>query len=116
MMSVLTTVPLVDQERRAMATTTRPTGFARLEKIAKRAAAVNRERDKEIASAFLSGASLREIADAVGLSHTGVKKIIDRTRVIGIKLDGPQKSMLLRDALKEDIFDIEIVYFTEGDE
>lgn len=103
-MSVLTTLPLVEAERRA-----------RLEKIARRTADITKQRDLEIARAFLAGASLREIAEAVGLSHTGVRKIIDRTRVIGVKLDGPQKSMLLKDALKQDIFDIEIVYFDEDE-
>ena len=106
-MSVLTTLPQVEAERRA-----------RLEKIAKRTADITKQRDLEIARAFLAGASFREIAEAVGLSHTGVKKIVDRTRVIGVKFDGPdrQKSMLLRDAVKQDIFDIEIVYFAEEDE
>lgn len=99
-----TTFPPVEAERRA-----------RLEKIARRTADITKQRDLEIARAFLAGASLREIAEAVGLSHTGVRKIIDRTRVIGVKLDGPQKSMLLREAVKQDIFDIEIVYFDEDE-
>lgn len=103
-MSVLTTLPLVEAERRA-----------RLEKIARRTADITKQRDLEIARAYLAGASFREIAEAVGLSHTGVKKIIDRTRVIGVKLDGPQKSMPLKEALQQDIFDIEIVYFTEDE-
>lgn len=103
-MSVLTTVPAVEPERRR-----------RLVQAGRKAIHFTKERDKEIARAFLAGASLREIGEAVGLSHTGVRKIIDRTRVIGVKLDGPQKSMLLKDALKEDIFDIEIVYFDEAE-
>ena len=100
----MATLPLVEAERRA-----------RLEKIARRTADITKQRDLEIARAFLAGASLREIGEAVCLSHTGVKKIIDRTRVIGINLDGPHESMLLRDALKQDIFDIEIVYLDDAE-
>ena len=43
---------------------------------ATRAATVNR--DHLIVEAHQAGASLREIAQAVGLTHVGVKKIIDR--------------------------------------
>lgn len=37
-----------------------------------------RERDGLIREAHAAGASLREIAQLVGLSHTGVKKIVER--------------------------------------
>jgi hypothetical protein len=37
-------------------------------------------RDEAITEAAAAGATLREIADAVGLSFAGVKKIIDRNR------------------------------------
>lgn len=36
------------------------------------------ERDLEIIRAFAVGASLRRIADATGLSHAGVKKLVER--------------------------------------
>lgn len=82
---------------------------ARLEKIARRTNELTRQRDKEIASAFLSGASLREIADAVGLSHTGVKKIIDRTTIVGVKKQIPVTDRIpLREALGMDIFEFAI--------
>lgn len=38
----------------------------------------HQERDNWIRHAYELGYSLREIADAAGLSHMGVKKIIDR--------------------------------------
>ncbi len=37
-----------------------------------------RQRNELVREAHAAGASLREIADAVGLSHPGVKKIIER--------------------------------------
>lgn len=92
-----TTLPPVEAERRQ-----------RLEKIARRADDITRQRDREIALAFLSGASLREIADAVGLSHTGVKKIIDRTTIIGVKpTTGP---IPLREAMGMDIWEFTIAH------
>lgn len=36
------------------------------------------ERDNAVRDAYERGYSLREIADAAGLSHAGVKKIIER--------------------------------------
>jgi len=36
------------------------------------------DRDNAIRRAYKAGHSLREIAEAAGLSHGGVKKIIDR--------------------------------------
>lgn len=98
MMRPTTTLPAVEAERRA-----------RLEKIARKAASINRERDFEIARAFLAGASLREIGEAVGMSHTGIRKIIDRTKIIGINALTGQTSIPLRDAMKLDLFEFEIV-------
>lgn len=37
-------------------------------------------RDRAVVEAATAGATLREIADAVGLSFAGVKKILDRNR------------------------------------
>jgi FixJ family two-component response regulator len=96
-MSVLTTVPPVELERRR-----------RLVQAGRKAIHFTKERDKEIARAFLAGESYREIAAAVGLSHTGVKKIIDRTRITGINSMEGTASIPLRDAMKLDIFEFEI--------
>lgn len=38
------------------------------------------DRDRVIIQAAANGATLREIADAVGLSPSGVKKVLDRHR------------------------------------
>lgn len=41
-------------------------------------------RDKAIKIARAEGASLREIAEATGLSHVGIKKLLDRAESIEI--------------------------------
>lgn len=51
-----------------------------LSRAATKSRAATAERDALIVAAAEAGASLREIADAVGLSFSGVKKIIDRHR------------------------------------
>ena len=38
------------------------------------------KRDAAIVEAHADGLSLRQIADAVGLSHTGVRRIVERPR------------------------------------
>lgn len=37
------------------------------------------DRDRIVCEAVAEGGSLREVAEAVGLSHPGVKKIVERT-------------------------------------
>lgn len=50
----------------------------RVRAVAQAAEKKRQERDELILAAHAAGASLREIGDLVGLSHVGVKKIIDR--------------------------------------
>lgn len=50
----------------------------RLRAAATKARDHTRQRDELIRQAAAAGASLRDIAEHVGLSHTGVKKIVDR--------------------------------------
>lgn len=52
---------------------------SRLRRASTRAQFWLRERDQLIREAHAAGASLREIAALVDLSHVGVKKIIERT-------------------------------------
>lgn len=56
--------------------------LARTQKAANRARsnldAATRTRDDAVRAAAAAGASLREIADAIGVSHVMVKKILDR--------------------------------------
>lgn len=65
------------------------------------------ERDKLIARAYFAGASLREIGEAVGISHVGVKKILDRTKVVRIQPEFADKEMTLREAMAAGIFETE---------
>lgn len=51
---------------------------AKLRKAGGNAAKWTAERDRLIAAAVKDGGSLREIAAAVGLSHTAIRKIADR--------------------------------------
>lgn len=69
----------------------------RLARAVGKASDARRERDELIVRAYISGATLREIGEAIGMSHVGVKKIIDRTKVVRIELGGGE--MLLKDAL-----------------
>lgn len=49
-----------------------------LRQAARKVAEWTRERDSRIRQAAADGGGLREIARAVGLSHSGVKKIVER--------------------------------------
>lgn len=67
----------------ALATVTRvapvdPALSSRLRRAVRQGEFWLRERDGLIIEAHEAGASLREIAAVAGLSHVGVKKIIDR--------------------------------------
>lgn len=55
-----------------------PVDARRLRAVAERAGRLVAERDRLIRSAVRSGASLREVARLVGMSHSGVKRVIDR--------------------------------------
>ena len=50
----------------------------RLRDVAQRAANAARERDELIVVARAEGATLREIGAAVGLTHGGVRKVLER--------------------------------------
>lgn len=54
------------------------TDLAHLTKLGERVRIATEARDAAIRNAAAAGASLRAIGDAVGLSHTGVAKIIAR--------------------------------------
>lgn len=49
-----------------------------IRRAAERAAEATTERDRLIVAASQSGASLREIAEHAGMTHTGVMKIVRR--------------------------------------
>lgn len=68
----------------------------RLARAVGKASDARRERDELIVRAYIAGATLREIGEAVGITHVGVKKIIDRTKVVRVELGG---EVLLKDAL-----------------
>lgn len=51
-----------------------------LQRAAKNLAAASAERDKLVISAYQEGASLREIADLLGVNHVTVRNIIQRNR------------------------------------
>lgn len=63
----LATVPTVD-----------PAAEKRIKRASDMAERYRQNRDAEIIIAFLDGAGLREIARAAGLTHQGVKKILER--------------------------------------
>ena len=50
----------------------------RLEQAAQRAREATEQRDELIREAVQAGGSLREVAELVQLSHTGVRKIVQR--------------------------------------
>lgn len=49
-----------------------------LRQAARKLAEWNAERDRLVRQAIAEGGSLRVVADAAGLSHPGVKKIVER--------------------------------------
>ena len=49
-----------------------------LEEIARRLAATRDRRDELVCQRHSEGASLRQIAEEAGLSHSGVKRILER--------------------------------------
>ncbi len=55
-----------------------PERHRHLRRAGQRVAQVIEERDRAIREAVAEGAGLREVARAVGLSHAGVKKIVER--------------------------------------
>lgn len=55
-----------------------PTIERRLRAIAKKLGELDAERAELILRARVDGASLREIAEAAGMSHVGIKKLIGR--------------------------------------
>lgn len=74
------------------ATTLRPVDPAvrkKLSRISRTAAEKTLERDKLIAYAFLNGASMREIAKAVGMTHPGVRAILIRDGIYDPNLNNP---------------------------
>jgi hypothetical protein len=68
----------------------------RLEKTATRAERMLSERDMLIVKAFAMGASLRRIADASGMTHVGVKKLVERSQadLIFVNEDGDVMSVV----------------------
>lgn len=60
-----------------------PNDARRLRAAASKARSSVAERNRLIAEANAEGASLREIAECVGLDHTGVRKIILRAKEDG---------------------------------
>jgi hypothetical protein len=55
-----------------------PARERRLRALATRLGSTRAERDQEIRAAHAAGGGLREIARAVGMTHQGVKNIIDQ--------------------------------------
>lgn len=55
-----------------------PTRARAIKKAADQATAATQERNRQIVAAHQEGASLREIAKHAGITHVGVKKIIER--------------------------------------
>ncbi len=51
---------------------------ARLTRTGKALAKAKQERDAAVVAAHRDGASLREIGEAVGLTHAAVKRVLDR--------------------------------------
>lgn len=49
-----------------------------LRRVARKLAEAQQERDRLIRQAIAEGGSLRQVADAAGLTHPGVKKIVER--------------------------------------
>lgn len=86
----------------------------RLARAVERDTQARRERDELIVRAHIAGATLREIAEVVGLTHVGVKKIIDRTKVVRIDPSAPP--MLLKDALAAGFPQAELVTEPDPDE
>lgn len=67
----MTTVPVVTIDRDTARNLSRAADKAREWTV---------ERDRRIVAAVAAGASLREVATAVGLSHSAVDKIVKRGR------------------------------------
>lgn len=55
-------------------------------------------RDELILLAFAQGASLREIADVAGITHTGVKKLVERLQPDYVVLDGDGNVLSIMEA------------------
>lgn len=51
-----------------------------LSEVAARLAALRERRDELVRLRHAEGASLRQIADEAGLSHSGVKRVLERSR------------------------------------
>lgn len=60
-----------------------PEGRRRLERLARKASEAEAERNRAIVEEHAAGVSLRAIAEAVGLSHMGVSKIVRRSEESG---------------------------------
>lgn len=73
----------------------------KLTKLAKAATSKTRERDKLIAEAFLGGASMRDIARAVSMSHPGVRNILIRDGVYDPVLDNPMADRVTKAAARQ---------------
>jgi DNA-directed RNA polymerase specialized sigma24 family protein len=67
-----------DTEATTTVTIVDPATARRLRAIAAKLDALDKERAALILRAHRKGASLREIGEAAGLSHVGVKKLIER--------------------------------------
>ena len=103
----------------AATTTVRPVALdpqmaKRLARAVEQDVEARRKRDEMIVRAAISGATLREIAEVVGLTHVGVKKIIDRTKIVRIHDGG--EPMLLREALAKGLPQAELVTEPDPDE
>lgn len=72
----------------------------RVRSVAQAAEKKRQERDQLILDAHEAGASLREIADLVGLSHVGVMKIVNRgtSNVPPEMLNGADPARRIREA------------------
>lgn len=70
----------------------------RLERATSKVGRDIEERDRLILLAFARGASLRDIADVTGLTHVGVKKLIDRVQPDYVVVDGDGNTIAIVEA------------------
>ena len=64
-----------------------PEDARRLRRLADRADAVKAELDQAIYDAYLTGASLRALAEATGMSHAGIRKLVLRLGADATEVD-----------------------------
>lgn len=80
----------------------------RLERATSRVERDIEERDRLILLAFARGASLRDIADVTGMTHVGVKKLIERVQADFVILDADGNAIAVMEAKSIGSADIDL--------